>query len=249
MTGAVQGDIRVAVVVPAFDEAERIAATLASVPAWVARIWVVDDASRDGTAAIAAATPDPRVTVLRHPMNQGVGRAITTGYRAAVAGGADVVAVMAGDGQMDARDLARLVEPIRSGAADYVKGDRFAHPERRRMPLARRSAGRALAGLTWLATGLRVSDPQCGYTAISAAAVRRLDLDDLWPRYGYPNDLLAQLAAAGLRVAEVPVRPVYAGERSGVRPWHVLVIAGLLARRGAQRLARRAGLTRRRTPP
>jgi len=249
MTPAVHADIRVAVVVPAFDEAERIAATLASVPAWVARIWVVDDASRDATAQVAAAAGDPRVSVLRHPHNRGVGAAIATGYRAAVANGADVVAVMAGDAQMDARDLAGLVEPLRRGAADYVKGDRFAHPERRRMPLARRLAGCALAGLTWLATGRRVSDPQCGYTAITADAVRQLDLDDLWPRYGYPNDLLAQLAAASLRVAEVPVRPVYAGERSGVRPWHVLFIAALLARRGAQRLARRASLTRRRTPP
>ncbi len=235
-------------VVPAFDEAERIAATLASVPDWVARIWVVDDASRDATAAIAGASADPRVSVLRHPHNRGVGAAITTGYRAAVEQGADVVAVMAGDGQMDPRDLARLVDPLGRGTADYVKGNRFVHPERRRMPLERRLAGRALAGLTWLATGLRVSDPQCGYTAITADAVRRLDLDDLWPRYGYPNDLLAQLAAAGLRVAEIPVRPVYAGERSGVRPWHVLVIAGLLARRGAARVARRAGLTRPRTP-
>jgi glycosyltransferase involved in cell wall biosynthesis len=231
--------VAVAVVVPAFDEAARIGAVLAGIPAWVDRIWVVDDGSRDGTASAASATGDPRVEVLRLGVNRGVGRAIATGYRAAARAGADAIAVMAGDGQMDPADLSAVVAPIADGTADYVKGNRFLHPERRRMPWVRRLAGRTLAGLTRVVTGLRVDDCQCGFTAISAAAVRRLDLDDLWPRYGYPNDLLALLAAAGLRVVEIPVRPIYRGERSGVRPWHVFVIAALLLRRSAQRLRQR----------
>ncbi|MBN2195648.1 MAG: glycosyltransferase family 2 protein [Polyangiaceae bacterium] len=233
-------EMRVAVVVPAFNEMEQIEATLAGIPDWVDQIWVVDDGSCDATVMLATRSGDPRVRVHRHAVNQGVGRAIATGYLAAVTEGAEVVAVMAGDNQMDPTDLARVVEPVLRGEADYVKGNRFAHAERRRMPAARRLAGYGLAHVTRFATGLRIDDPQCGYTAIAASAVRRLDLDDLWPRFGYPNDLLALLAAARLRVVEIPVRPVYADERSGVRPWHVLVITGLLARRFVQRVARRA---------
>jgi hypothetical protein len=107
------------------------------------------------------------------------------------------------------------------------------------MPFARRVAGRMLAFVTRRATGLRVGDTQCGYTALGRAAGRALPLEDLWPRYGYPNDLLGLLAASGLAVAEVPVRPIYADERSGVRPWHALTVLGVLVRRHV--LERRRG--------
>ena len=118
-----------------------------------------------------------------------------------------------------------------SGRADYVKGNRFRHVNVHDMPLLRRLGGMLLSSVTRLATGLMVDDTQCGYTALSAAAARRLPLDDLWPRFGYPNDLLMLLAARGMRVHEVPVRPVYADEASGLRPWHVLQIMGVIGRR------------------
>ncbi len=221
---------RVAVVVPAFDEADRIARVIRGIPAWVDAVFVVDDASRDGTSAIANTLADSRVTVATHPENRGVGAAIVTGYRLALAVRADVIAVMAGDDQMDPHDLGRVVSPVTLDHADYVKGNRFMHPARRHMPFERRLAGSALALLTRAATGLDIDDSQCGFTALSAAMAARLPLEKLWPRYGYPNDLLGLLAAAGARVVEVPVRPVYAGERSGVRPWHALVVIGIVAR-------------------
>jgi hypothetical protein len=99
------------------------------------------------------------------------------------------------------------------------------------MPLARRVAGRLLAIATRLATGLRVDDCQCGYTVLSARAAQRLPLHELWPRYGYPNDLLGMLATARCRVVEAPVRPIYADEQSGLRPYHVLVVSAVIARR------------------
>jgi glycosyltransferase involved in cell wall biosynthesis len=225
----------VAVVVPAFGEERRIGRVVARMPAWVDAIVVVDDASRDGTAKAATASGDPRVQVLRHDVNRGVGAAIVTGYRHGSAHGADILAVMAGDDQMDPADLARVVDPVATDRADYVKGNRFMHPLVRDMPLARRAAGRVLAALTRATTGLAIDDSQCGYTALSRAAEGKLPLEDLWPRYGYPNDLLVLVARAGLRVAEVPVRPVYAGEASGVRAWHALSIARLLLRRFRQR--------------
>ena len=94
-----------------------------------------------------------------------------------------------------------------------------------------------LSAATRVASGLAVDDTQCGFTALSATTARRLPLEQLWPRFGYPNDLLLLLAARGLRVHEVPVRPVYADEKSGLRPWHIAQILGVIARRWWQERA------------
>lgn len=230
----------VVVVIPARNEAPRIGAVLAGLPPFVDRVIVVDDGSADGTSDVASARAegDTRVTILRNEVSCGVGAAIVRGYEAALAepgSPRDAFVVMAGDGQMDPRDLLPLVGPIVRGEADYVKGNRFLSEDARAMPIARRVAGEALSIATSIATGLRVRDSQCGYTAISRAAAASLDLRALWPRYGYPNDLLAMLAAARMRVREVVVRPIYRGEPSGVRPRHVLRILWLLARRAVSR--------------
>lgn len=215
---------KVAVVVPAYDEARLIGRTLGSIPAFVDHVVVVDDGSRDSTARAVRAVTDDRVELVRHPINQGVGAALATGYRRAFARRAAVAAVMAGDAQMAPDELRAVVAPVLRGEADYVKGDRLSHPEARaRMPWTRWVGNHALTGLTRLATGLPVTDSQCGYTALGRDGARRLALGSLWPRYGYPNDLLSRAAVAGLRVREVPVTPVYASERSGIRPTDLLV--------------------------
>ncbi len=222
---------RVAVVVPVHDEERFLAETLETMPSFVDRIIVVDDASSDRSVEIAERSTR-EVVLLRHAHNQGVGAAIVSGYRRALALGADVVAVMAGDGQMHPDDLEPLLLPVVRGEVDYAKGERFSHPSiRRTMPPERYYAGRVLSALTARATGLAsLADSQCGYTAISASALARVDLDATWKGYGYPNDLLAQLVRAGLRVRDVPVRPVYRGEKSGLRAYHVAIILGLVAR-------------------
>jgi glycosyltransferase involved in cell wall biosynthesis len=231
---------RVFVIVPAWQEAPRIGRVVRGLPAWVHRVIVVDDASTDGTREAALAAGDARVEVVRHEDNRGVGAAIVSGYRRALAEAGsprDAFAVMAGDGQMDPADLPAVVAPIAAGDADYVKGDRFRGPgAARSMPLGRRLGGRVFSWATGLAIGVSISDSQCGYTAIARAACARLDLADLWPRYGYPNDLLAQLAARGLRIVEIPVRAVYADEISRLKPRHVPVVAGLIARAAARRI-------------
>ncbi|MBK8255113.1 MAG: glycosyltransferase family 2 protein [Polyangiaceae bacterium] len=219
-------------VIPSYNEEAWIAETVSTIPEFVDHIILVDDASTDATSRVAHSLPDGRLEIVRHETNRGVGAAIATGYRTARARGAEAVAVMAGDGQMHPADLYRVVEPIVQQTHDYVKGNRLTHPDvYRSMPLARLAAGHVLGRLTGLAIGKpQLSDSQCGYTAISARAIDALDLDRLWPRYGYPNDLLGEIARRGLSIGEVPVRPVYRGEASGVRPWHVGTVMFLLAR-------------------
>jgi glycosyltransferase involved in cell wall biosynthesis len=246
--------LRVAVVIPAFNEREKIAATIASVPDLVDEILVIDDASADDTAsraagALAARPPAQRARVIQHPSNRGVGAAIATGYRHVLAGDADIAVVMAGDGQMDPADLPALLAPIADDDADYVKGNRFKHPEVwSAMPTSRIVGNVLLSAATRVTSGYyHLFDSQCGYTAIHRRALASIDLDVLWARYGYPNDLLSRLYVAGVRVQDVPVRPIY-GEhwRSGIHlgnaihplPWVLLRSWGTRIAAQARRLAR-----------
>ncbi|MCA9624424.1 MAG: glycosyltransferase family 2 protein, partial [Myxococcales bacterium] len=140
------------------------------------------------------------------------------------------------DGQMDPAELADVVAPVVAGRAGYVKGHRLHHPEVwRRMPWIRLLGNATLGALTSLAIGVRIGDAQCGFTAASREALEALDLDGLWPGYGYPNDLLGALTRAGVTVAEVPVSPIYAGESSGLRPRHFAVMLWLIGRAGYRR--------------
>src|SRR5581483_11019979 len=116
--------------------------------------------------------------------------------------GVDVAAVMAGDGQMDPADLPALLEPIAAGRVDYAKGNRFLVPGVwRAMPKARLAGNIALSLVTRVTSGYRqVFDWQCGYTAASRRALEVIDRSGMFPRYGYPNDVLARLNAAALAV-------------------------------------------------
>ncbi len=212
----------IAVVMPAYNVEFLVADAVRSVPALVDHLLVVDDCSTDGTAAALARLQRPGLACLRHAANRGVGAAIATGYAEALRLGADVVAVMAGDGQMDPADLPALLEPVASGEADYAKGNRFRHPDVwSKMPKQRLVGNIALSLLTRLTSGYwRLFDSQCGYTAISRRALLALaggDRPELFSRYGYPNDLLARLRVLNAWVSEVPVRPVYEGQPSGIK--------------------------------
>lgn len=237
------GGRRIVVVVPAFEEERFVGRVIETMPDFVDRIVVVDDGSGDRTSEIARAAGDPRTRIVRHERRRGVGAAIATGYRAALADtdhANDAIAVMAGDGQMDPDDLRRVVGPIVTGGADYVKGDRFGDPSTRAaMGLPRWVGGQIFSRLTALAIGRRVSDSQCGYTAIARCAVCAIDLDALWPSFGYPNDLLGQLAALDRRITEVPVRAVYGFERSKLRLRHLPPIFFLVGRAALRRRSRR----------
>ena len=300
-------DHSVGVVVPAYDEEEFIAGVARDLPPFVDRIYLVDDASTDGTwAAMRSISPstlacesgddespddeatgrvnrpsvgtvgdglgsdvlagrvadyetDGRLTRIRHAENRGAGGAVKTGYLAALDDGVDVVATIDGDGQMDAALLPRIVDPVVEGRAGYAKGDRLADASLvREMPPFRLFGNLLLTGLTRIATGYwRLSDPQNGYTAISREALLASDVESLWEYYGYMNQLLARLNAAGVEVADVPMESAYGDEESAIdyveyiRKVSWLLLVSYLARlrrtyvddAGAGRLAAVTGVT------
>jgi glycosyltransferase involved in cell wall biosynthesis len=211
---------RVAVVVPAYDEETLVGETLRGIPEFVDAVFVVDDASRDATGERAREVGDARVELIRHETNQGVGAAILTGYRRALESGIDVTCVMAADNQMDPAELGGLVEPVARGEVDYAKANRLVSGEAWKIiPRTRYLGNAVLSLLTKIASGYwHVADSQAGYTAISRDALERLDLDGIYPRYGFPNDVLVHLNVQNARVRDVPSRPIYhENGRSGIR--------------------------------
>jgi glycosyltransferase involved in cell wall biosynthesis len=215
----------VAVVVPAFDEERLIGTTLAGIPELVDRIFVVDDASRDGTPDAARKSTDPRVEVMSHEKNQGVGAAILTGYRRALEEGIDVTCVMAGDNQMDPADLEAIAGPVARGEVDYAKANRlFTGRAWELIPRSRYLGNAVLSLLTKIASGYwHIADSQSGYTAIGKGTLELLDLDRVYRRYGFPNDMLVHLNVINARVRDVPSRAVYGvGEKSGIRLGRVI---------------------------
>ena len=230
-------DKTVAVVVPAYSEELLVAETLRGIPAFVDRIVVVDDRSSDATVERAREVGDPRVEVIVHQINGGVGAAIVTGYEYCRGAEIDVTCVMAADNQMDHRGADRPRRAGRRGETDYAKANRlFTGEAWTLIPRARYLGNAALSLLTKIASGYwHVADSQAGYSALSLDVLRRLDLGRVYRRYGFPNDLLVHLNVAGARVRDVPSRPIYGvGERSGIkdppgRPAHRLApVQGLL---------------------
>src|SRR5215204_2856910 len=209
----------VAVVVPAYNEEPLIASTVSTIPDFVDRIIVVDGASTDATVEKAKAA-DPRVDLIEHERNQGVGAAIVTGYKRAIAEEIDITAVMAADGQMDPDDLEALVEGIVSDQVDYAKANRlFTGQAWELIPRTRYLGNAVLSFLTKIASGYwHVADSQSGYTAANREILEQLDLDRIYRRYGFPNDMLVHLNVVNARVRDFPSRPIYGvGERSGIR--------------------------------
>jgi glycosyltransferase involved in cell wall biosynthesis len=211
---------QVAVVVPARDEEALLPQTLAGIPDFVDRVYVVDDGSEDGTVAAAEEADEARVSVLRHEQSNGVGAAIVTGYKQALADGADVTAVMAADNQMDPADLETLAGAVARGEVDYAKANRlFTGQAWDLIPRSRYLGNAVLSLLTKIASGYwHVADSQSGYTAIGRGTLGLLDLDRVYRRYGFPNDMLVHLNVVNARVRDFPSRPIYGvGERSGIR--------------------------------
>ncbi len=226
----------IAVVVPCYNEQTQIGQVLSTMPDFVDRVIVVDDTSTDGTCAavrryIESEGASPRTVLLVHPVNQGVGAAIVTGYREAIRQRLDVSAVMAGDAQMDPKQLRAIVQPVVRGECDYAKANRLYFRRAWGVIPRHRYLGNAfLSMLTKIASGYwHVADSQTGFTAIALEALETLDLGSVYKRYGYPNDMLCRLNLYDFRVMDVPVRPIYdVGEKSKMQVWKIIPRASWL---------------------
>lgn len=210
--------VRVAVAIPAYKAVASIAAVIADIPAAVDWIIVVDDASPDGVATAVRALLDPRIRLIVHDKNQGVGGAMKTAYRAALEAGADVVVKMDADGQMDPRYLADLVAPAAAGDAGYVKGNRlWSWTSAKGMPRERLFGNLFLSLATKAASGYwNIFDPTNGFTAIRADVLRRLDFDAIENRYYFETNMLVELHLRRIPVQDVLMEARYQGETSSL---------------------------------
>jgi glycosyltransferase involved in cell wall biosynthesis len=228
----------VGVVVPCHNEETQIGTVIETMPDYVDRMLIVDDVSSDRTVEVVESyiAKDPtRIRLIRHEKNAGVGAAIVTGYKAAVEEKLDMTAVMAGDAQMDPDDMPALLDPVVDDLTDYSKGNRlFTGDAWNVIPRVRFLGNSALSLMTKIASGYwHVADSQTGYCVATLKALQTIQLDNLYPRYGFPNDMLVHLNVYDFRVRDVPIQPVYnVGEQSGIRLWKVVpTLSWLLMRR------------------
>ena len=213
-------DVHVAVVVPAYNVSAELGDVLRQIPAMVKTVIVVDDASKDDTAAVAEryAQLDPRIIVKHHDVNRGVGGAMVTGFQTALEAGADVIVKVDGDGQMPLWLVPDLVQPLIDGTADYTKGNRFRDFQAiRKMPPLRRVGNVALSFLSKAATGYwNVFDPTNGFLAIRADVLSQIPLNKVDETYFFETSMLAHLYILGAVVKEIPMPARYAGEPSSL---------------------------------
>ncbi len=228
---------KIAVTIPAYNERKLIRKTVESIPKYIDKIIVVDDASTDDTFLILKNIKKDigkRLIIIKHHKNQGVGGAIITGYKQALIEKMDIAVVMAGDAQMDPNNLPNILNPVVNGEADYSKGNRLLNKNIRDiMPGIRYFGNSLLTILTKIATGYwGIMDPECGYTAISKKTLEILPLDKIYKRYGFENDILIKLNIYRQRVIDTPVNPVYAKEKSGIMLYSFIPKISFLLLRG-----------------
>ena len=216
----------IAVVIPCYRVAGQILDVVRRVGPEVAAIYVVDDACPEGSGRLVETEiNDPRIRVIRHPDNRGVGVATMTGMTAALADGADILVKLDGDGQMDPALIPNLIDPIARGQADYTKGNRFYAPEGLRgMPAARVIGNAALSFLTKLSSGYwQLLDPTNGFIAIHAAVFALLPREKIAQRFFFECDLLFRLNLLRANVRDLAMAASYAGEKSNLRVHRVVL--------------------------
>lgn len=232
----------VSVVVPCYNEEKQITGVINTIPAFIDKIVVIDDKSRDKTLDILLKLKDTndKIVLLGHEKNQGVGGAIATGYKWSRDNGIDVAVVMAGDGQMDPAHLPLLIDPVVAGEVDYTKTNRLLSGSAfNKMPAGRYFGNAMLSMLTKIASGYwHIADSQSGYTAINKKALMLVNWDKMYRRYGQPNDLLVLLNIFNLKVRDIYTEPLYdIGENSKLSiPRVIFTIPFLLFRRFLYRL-------------
>jgi len=228
-------DRTIAVVIPAYNEELLIGETLSSIPEFVDKIYAINDGSIDKTQKVIEefSRKDSRVIPIQHEKNSGVGSAIISGYKSSRDDNIDITVVIDGDNQMDSQLMPSMIDPIVKNRADYTKGNRLLSPEYRRGMRRWRFIGNTiLTFLTKFSSGYwNLMDPQNGYTAISHRALERINLDTIYPRYGYLNDILVKLNVFGFRVMNIEMPARYGREKSKIRYGnYIRKVSGVLLR-------------------
>jgi dolichol-phosphate mannosyltransferase len=225
ITSHIETDPAVAVVIPCFRETGHILGVIDGIGDEVRHIFVVDDACPDGTGEyVRDHSTDPRITVVTHERNTGVGGATLTGYRRAIEAGTDIIVKVDGDGQMDPTLIPMLIEPLARGEADYAKGNRFHQLEDLgRMPGVRIAGNLALSFASKLSSGYwNIFDPTNGFTAIHAKVARHLPFAKISGGYFFESDMLFRLNLMRAVVVDVPMKARYGNETSTLRIRHAL---------------------------
>ena len=201
------------IAIPALNEAQTIGEVVSAVRASFGdtpvapTIVVVDDGSTDDTAVIAERNG---AVVVRHSTNRGLANAFRTSLRFALAQKADAMVGMDADGQFRASDIERLIEPITSGEAEFVTGNRFEHGRPSGMPWSKYAGNRLMSALVSRLTGLRFSDVSCGFRAYSREALLQLNVHG---SFTYTQETFLDLVEKGVAIREVPVAVTYSAER------------------------------------
>ncbi len=211
---------KIVVVIPAYKVSNHILGVVAEIGKNIDLIYVVDDACPEQSGKLVSTkVKDKRVKVLTHEVNQGVGGAVLTGYKAALEDGAEVIVKVDGDGQMDPALIDDLVQPILSGKADYTKGNRFdSITGLRQMPGIRIFGNGALSLMTKISTGYwNVTDPTNGFTAIHRDVLKNITFGMLSKRFFFESDLLFRLSLAKAVVWDVPMESRYGTEKSNLK--------------------------------
>ncbi|HEX7731998.1 MAG TPA: glycosyltransferase [Rhodanobacter sp.] len=216
---------RIAVVIPCYRVASHVLGVIERIGPEVGWIIAVDDACPERSGdVIEQQCRDPRVKVLRHAENQGVGGAVMTGYAAALSLPTEAVVKLDGDGQMAPELIARLAAPLLAGRADYVKGNRFHRvADVAGMPAIRLFGNAVLSFMTKLSSGYwQLFDPTNGFTAIHRKILAELDMDRIAKRYFFESDMLYNLNQLRAVVVDMPMRASYGDEASSLRPMHMI---------------------------
>jgi len=212
-------------VIPAFNEEKFIGDVLRMIPEYISAIIVVDDASTDGTAACIRDVDDPRIILIHHEVNRGIGGAVIAGYRKALELDAEIIVKMDADGQMDPIQMKKIIVPVAEGRADYAKGVRFRDRSIiRKMPILRFVGNLGLSFLTKIASGYwGIFDPTNGYTAIHKAVLKRLDLHKVEKGFLFETAMLSRLYRIHAVVQDVAMDARYGEEKGSFSPMDAIL--------------------------
>jgi glycosyltransferase involved in cell wall biosynthesis len=216
---------KLAVVIPCFNVKTTILEVIKSIGPEVSKIYIIDDACPDGTAAhVKKYARDKRITILFNEKNLGVGGAVLQGYKKAIEDKCEIVVKLDGDAQMDGADIPRLIRPIQEGLADYVKGNRFDTLESlEQMPRVRIFGNAALSFLSKFSSGYwNITDPTNGFTAIHRSVLKDLPLGKVNKGYFFESDMLFRLGVMKAVVQDMPMHSRYGEEKSNLKIRKVL---------------------------